>query len=111
MAVCCLLVVVVVAVTFSVVFWCVAKDQQAAVRILEPRDGSGAVEQSFAYSEMRADHGEGRGGRDELGADILPLHAGEVNPEFFFFHIFVQNYAKSYRKSVLKMVNAIEQNC
>lgn len=63
---------------WNLAFFCFFVDQQATVRVLEPRDGCSTAEQSLAYSTMRADHGEGGSGRDELGSDFLPLHAGTL---------------------------------
>lgn len=54
----------------------VRSDQPAAGGVLGARDGGGAAQQPLPRAAVRADHGEGGGGRDELGADLLPLHAG-----------------------------------
>lgn len=60
---------------FVFVFVSVA-DQPTTGRVLGAGDGSRAAEQPLSRAAVRADHGKGRRRRDELGADILPLHAG-----------------------------------
>lgn len=56
----------------------VRSDQPTAGGVLGASDGGGAAQQPLPCAAVRADHGEGGGGRDELGADLLPLHAGST---------------------------------